>query len=253
MKASQSALWFNYVRRSSRPRLRLICLSGAGAGPSSFISWHAALDDSIEIWPVQLPGREQRIRETPWSSLTEIVSALYDAVIAINADFALPLVLFGHSFGSLVMYELCQRFLSKDSNFVRGLIISAMSAPIPQNCSRPLSKLSDERLLAWVRQIGGTPETLLSNPKFVLWLLRDLRAAQQIREAYQPDCTSVLSCRLSVFGGVDDSEASVGGLHAWSQFTSVQFHCHILPGGHFFLRQESQHFLALLAQELDAV
>jgi surfactin synthase thioesterase subunit len=45
------------------PRVRLLCLPPAGAGASYFFGWGAALPDWVEVLPVELPGRNSRIRE----------------------------------------------------------------------------------------------------------------------------------------------------------------------------------------------
>ena len=45
------------------PRVRLVCIGPAGAGACFFHGWGAALPDWVEVLPVELPGRNTRIRE----------------------------------------------------------------------------------------------------------------------------------------------------------------------------------------------
>ena len=42
-------------RRRGTP---LLCLPPAGAGASAYRAWAEALGNVVDVWPVQLPGRE---------------------------------------------------------------------------------------------------------------------------------------------------------------------------------------------------
>lgn len=243
--------WFNYVVTRPSPRMRMICLSGAGTGPSEFIPWSGGLPDDVEIWPVQLPGRERRLREAPWSDLDDIVSALTSALLATEKGVPLPLVLFGHSFGALVMYDLCRRILRGGGMEVAALVVSGLAAPDRPRRRSAVADLDDAGLLDWIRKLDGTPEELLRSRGFTQWLLQDLRAGYRIRHAYEAS-TEPLPHPLIVFGGSDDFEAGEEDLDAWSRFTSSRFRRHTLPGGHFYLREQRAQFLSELAGELRA-
>ncbi|HEX2514627.1 MAG TPA: thioesterase domain-containing protein, partial [Chloroflexota bacterium] len=50
--------WLLMHRPRREARVRLLCLPYAGGGASAFRHWPDALTSSIEVCPVQLPGRE---------------------------------------------------------------------------------------------------------------------------------------------------------------------------------------------------
>ena len=52
-------------RLTADPELRLFCLPCAGGGASAFRAWRDGLPASIDLCPVQLPGRENRLNEHP--------------------------------------------------------------------------------------------------------------------------------------------------------------------------------------------
>jgi pimeloyl-ACP methyl ester carboxylesterase len=89
---------------SPRARLRLFCVPHAGGGASLFRHWQSGLPEDLEVCGIQLPGRENRSRETPLSDLASIVRGLGQALhpIALSG----PFVLFGHSMGALIAFEL---------------------------------------------------------------------------------------------------------------------------------------------------
>lgn len=79
--------------------VRLFCLPHAGGSASLFRTWQAELGQDIEVCPVQLPGRENRLREPPLRALPDVIAPLVD-VLAKHTDK--PYALFGHSMGALL-------------------------------------------------------------------------------------------------------------------------------------------------------
>ncbi|MET8797149.1 alpha/beta fold hydrolase [Nocardia sp. NPDC004568] len=250
-QVSAAGFWFNYVVRRPAPRYRLFCLSGAGTGPSEFVAWRTALPDHAELWPIQLPGRERRLREEPLADAATLVSELLAAIEEVDRDTPLPIVLFGHSFGALVVFELARRLVGRDPERLLGVVVSGLAAPDRPARRASVADLDDDELLAWIRRLGGTPQELLEDERFARWLLRDLRASFRIRENYHADTETLLPCPVVAFGGTDDFEANALDLDAWSKFTSAWFRRHTLPGGHFFARESRERFLELLAGEVD--
>ncbi len=52
--------WIFNAKQYTDARLRLFCFPNAGGGASAYIPWIGALAPTIEVHPVQLPGRENR-------------------------------------------------------------------------------------------------------------------------------------------------------------------------------------------------
>lgn len=50
-------------RDAPPPRVCVACIGPAGAGACFFHGWGAALPDWLEVLPVELPGRNTRLRE----------------------------------------------------------------------------------------------------------------------------------------------------------------------------------------------
>ncbi len=62
-------LWFQPQPQKTLARVRLFCFPYAGGGVSIFRAMLAQAPTEIEICPIYLPGREQRLTETPFSSV----------------------------------------------------------------------------------------------------------------------------------------------------------------------------------------
>ena len=55
--------FIRYEKGITEDGYKLICLPYAGGGASTFVKWQAAFGSRLEVLPVQLPGRENRVAE----------------------------------------------------------------------------------------------------------------------------------------------------------------------------------------------
>ncbi|NUT52800.1 MAG: thioesterase, partial [Saccharothrix sp.] len=112
--------WLPYPAASDAA-VRLFCLPHAGAGASAFRRWRDVFPPGVDVQPVQLPGREDRIGEPPATDAHALVEELASA-LAGAADR--PFVLFGHSMGALLAAELARRLPPT------LLVLSGRAAPV---------------------------------------------------------------------------------------------------------------------------
>lgn len=76
--------------KSEKPTLiRLICFHHAGGGASAFRGWREYLPSGVDVCPVQLPGREDRLREKPYRQMVPLVRNLAEELETyLNQPFA---------------------------------------------------------------------------------------------------------------------------------------------------------------------
>src|SRR5215467_12715139 len=73
---TRASRWLDNNLNRRDGRFRLFCFPPAGGGSSFFRGWGDAGLDGIEICPVQLPGRETRLDEPPFTRLRPLVQSL---------------------------------------------------------------------------------------------------------------------------------------------------------------------------------
>jgi surfactin synthase thioesterase subunit len=239
--------WFPRVVHRRWPRVRLLCVGGAGTGPSEFSGWSTELPGAVELWPAQLPGRERRIREAPASCINELADDIAEEMWRCS-DSRLPWALFGHSFGSLVVYEVAKRITGVLP--MCGLIVSSMAVPHQQVHRLPVQGSDDNTLLNWVRGAGGTESSLLDDPRFASWLAEDLRVTLRIRQDYSPTAPAPLPVPILALGGDGDPDALPDDLAQWCAYTSKSFAYQRIGRGHFFLRDSRPDVVAAIAAQL---
>jgi medium-chain acyl-[acyl-carrier-protein] hydrolase len=215
-----------------------------------FRLWPDALPDSVEVCPVQPPGRETRFREAPYARMAPLVTALADAL---RPEFERPYALFGHSMGALVAFELAHEQRRRRARPPEQLIVSGRSAPHLPARLKPLHNLPDDELRAELRRLDGTPAAVLDNDELTRALFPTLRADSAVCETYAPADEPPLDCPILALGGERDPFAPPSDLDAWREHTRGAFHRHVLPGGHFFLQTDRALFLQLLARHLESV
>jgi medium-chain acyl-[acyl-carrier-protein] hydrolase len=223
------------ARGDAATRVRLFCLPYAGGGASMFREWPAALPTAIDVCPVRLPGREDRMAERSHTSLAALIDEVADAV----GPFAdRPFALFGHSMGALVAFELA-RELRRRGAAPRWLFVSGCRAPHRQTSSG-LSGLPDERFVDGLNQkYGGIPDAILNEPELLEFFLPIVRADLSLVDGYRHREEQPLDCPISGFGGAADPNVGHDDLVAWREHTAARFEYEVLPGGHFFVRDSS--------------
>jgi len=100
---SNTTPWGAGVRLDEPARLRLFCFPYAGGGASVFRTWRHAVPAGVTVYPIQLAGRESRLREPPFTHVEPLVRAL---ALSLLPQLDGPFAFFGHSMGALISFEL---------------------------------------------------------------------------------------------------------------------------------------------------
>ena len=134
--------WLILWKPKSGTRLRLFCFPYAGGGASIFGQWSNDMPEGIQICPVQLPGRENRITESPFTRLSLLVDAMVEAF---GPYFDVPFAFFGHSIWAKIAFELVRELRRKKGVQLVHLFVSGSRPPhIPE--PRPLHLLPGIRV-----------------------------------------------------------------------------------------------------------
>ena len=250
MSAAPPAAWIVRPRPRPAARLRLVCFPHAGGSASAYHAWGGALPEEIEVWAVQPPGHETRMREPLPATLDALVEDLARALVpALEGPFAF----FGHSLGALVAFELARALRRKGRPLPGRLLVSGRCAPQLVEQGPAIDTLPDELFLdALSERYGGIPDAVRREPELVALFLPILRADWRLAAGYSYRAESPLPCPIAAFGGRDDVTAPVDAIAAWREQTSAAFSQHMLPGGHFFALGAPPALLGVIAGELGA-
>lgn len=239
--------WISCANRNPYAELRLICFPYAGGSAHVFKGWESYLPAEVEVHAVQLPGRGQRIGETPIDSLDTLTATLADVFDPLMDR---PYALFGHSMGALISYELARTLRRQGAPQPAHLFLSARHAPHLPSKRAPIHHLPDSKFVAELERYRGTPAAVLQNRELMDLFLPALRADFTISERYNYVAEEPLPCPIAAFGGVQDELVSRTSLAAWEEHTRGDFSLRLFPGDHFFLQSAQPLLLRALAQTL---
>ena len=239
--------WLAYRERNPRARLRMFCFPYAGGGASAYRGWAGALPADVEVCPVQLPGRESRLREAPFTRLEPLVTATADALVP---HFDLPFVFFGHSMGGLIAFELTRELRRRGAPEPLHLFASGRRAPQVPDRDEPIHDLPEEQFVERLRELNGTPEEVLQHAELMRLLTPLLRADFSVNETYEFRPGEPLEAGISAFGGLGDAEVTKEDLEAWREHTRGRFRLRMMPGDHFFLHSARELVTDAVARDL---
>lgn len=233
--------------RSVNPQaeLRLVCFPFAGGGSADFRSWRPHCPESIDLCPVILPGREDRITETAYTRMEDLVSDLADNLVPLLSQTRF--VFFGYSMGSWIAYALTQELRRREHPLPEKLFVAARRAPHCIDPLPPLSVLPDGLLIAGIQErYQAIPQLLLDDPAALAVFLPGLRADFRILDSYVCSPDLPLPIPIHAFYGTEDPLTPTQDMEAWQDHTSSEFSLNGLPGGHFFLRNCRQDLIRIV-------
>jgi medium-chain acyl-[acyl-carrier-protein] hydrolase len=240
-------IWVKRLKPRPEAKIRLFCFPYVGGGASLFRTWPDDIPAHVEVCSIQLPGREDRLMDPLFTSLTALVETL---VAVFTAFLDKPFSFFGHSLGALIAFELACELRRQQGLNPGYLFVSGCAAPHIEDPDPPISGLSDVMFIEELRRLNGTPDVVLQNTALMELLLPMLRADFALYETYHYTADMRLSCPISAFGGLDDRQISIDHIAQWSEYSLEQFTIRMFPGDHFFVHSAQRSVLDAIASDL---
>ena len=225
--------WILKTKNSVEADHKLFCIPYAGGGATVFRDWQRHFGNKVSVCPIQLPGRESRMGEPLVNDIHRLADMIYEGIKdELDRDFSV----FGHSMGGMVAYEVTKRIIERSGKKPQVLFMSATSLTRRKK-DIPVSKLEDDALLDYIRDLGGLDEELLSNEKIRQMYMESyfpiIKNDYDLIERYTCEPYK-LDCKVRAFAGRDDAEISNIETEEIEQFTN-DFNIHFFDGGHFFI------------------
>ncbi|MER7169911.1 thioesterase II family protein [Streptomyces mesophilus] len=230
MPTERERLWF---KRFAAPlpagTPRLLCFHYAGGSAGMFRHWPALLG-SVEVIGVQLPGRADRFLEERHARMGPLVEELIEVL---RPSLGQPFACYGSSMGARVAWALAHALRDRQLPGPRALFVAASGGPALDDGSW-LWEDREDGLEGYVREMGGTPPSVLAEASLLAALLPILEADLSVLSTHDFHPEVPLDIPIHAFAAEDDAEAGPDRMRAWRNETTAPFSMDVLSGGHFF-------------------
>jgi medium-chain acyl-[acyl-carrier-protein] hydrolase len=223
---------FINLSKTPKSEVQLICFPFAGSGASLFYPWVNSLSSKFEVWAFQAPGHEELMDQELITDLEQMNKYILQKIIPILKP---PFILFGHSLGAVLAYELTKELQTRNL-IPETLIVSGRQPPHLKSKKASISHLNNEDFINAVFQLNGTPRELLSSHEFLQMAIPILRADFQLAENYQIQIQEKIQCPIKVLGSTLDQWIDAHEITQWSNATENSCEISIFEGDHFHLK-----------------
>jgi surfactin synthase thioesterase subunit len=240
-------LWCRRYRPARNATARLVCLPHAGGSASFFLPVAAALSPGADVVAIQYPGRQDRRTERPIDDMAVLADRIH-AILRRQPE--MPLILFGHSMGAVIGFEVTRRLEAEGHGPMR-LFASGRRAPSTYR-NETIHLRDDAGIISEVRKMSGTASSVLGDEEIMRAALPALRADYRATETYTCPPEITVSCPVTALVGDNDPKTTVDEAKAWAKQTTGPFDLHVFAGGHFFLADHADEIIKILGQRLRA-
>ncbi|WP_417831824.1 thioesterase II family protein [Terasakiella sp.] len=229
---SSTNKWIMEFQAHHATAQKVICLPHAGCGAAAFKTLTGDFFHNRDMVVVQYPGRETRMRDPFVRDMHDLVDDIVQALIPHMTD---PYILFGHSMGSKVAYEVIQRLQVQKERMPDKMVVSCSPAPHRPSGLNNAFQESDDLFLRYLKRLGGVPDELLAIPDLLNMVLPILRADFELLYRYQaPANAEKIKCALSAIGSAQDVSVKVQDVAHWQDLCAEKFDLIPVEGGHFY-------------------
>lgn len=223
------------------PKLKLFCLPNAGGSASMFDSWKKHLPVDVELVKCQYPGREERSNIPFCKTVPELLDNL---IAQIKPHLDSPFIIFGHSFGGLLSFELVRELRRRHLPLPQHLYISCFYAPVV------FSKKNFDAQVKQFIELGMIPQKILDSPPLLDHFLKMLEADIALASTYSFTAEAPIDVPITAYAGTVDPLVKITDIEPWKMETSKAFDLQVFPGDHFFWQSQLKEFLSRFNQQL---
>jgi surfactin synthase thioesterase subunit len=228
--------------------MKLLCFPYAGGSGVKFLPWKKYLN-GIEVIPVDPPGRGRRMAEPLCQTIREMVDDLQMQVENLLGR-AEEYAVYGHSMGTLLIYELLHKLSGKGFRMPVHVFLSGKNPP-DVSCKKPIYHLEDSQFIEKIIDMGGMDADFFDNPMMKKMYLSIFRADFRIVDTYHYEQKKrQLPVDITFFFAPLDPIVCSKQVKRWANHITGSFKIHYFSGGHFFFLGQEEKVSGIIRETL---
>ena len=241
--------WLSDYSPKADARLRLFCFHPAGSEAIIYRQWSPRLPADIEVCPVQLPGRGERLIEQPFHQFPDLIEGLSEALLPmLDKSYAF----YGHSMGVSISFELAHYLQQKYTLKPACLLFGGLHPPHIA-AQTQLMTFQEDFMESRLVGLSKLRQAAIKDNEFFKERKKIFKADIQLYQSYRHTEREPFDCPITAFGGLEDLFTTEQQLTQWRQYTTAEFKLVMLPGKHLFLKDSQDLLLQEISQQLSIV
>ena len=250
MRTITRTKWIQYERQIDNPSMRVFCFPYAGGSALFYARWYKYLDESAEVFPIQLPGRESRIDEQP----LRVMSVAIDAIVEeIEPYLTENMAFVGHSMGSMLVYEVLKALYFKNLPIPKHVFLCGAVPPDLIGESEKIHTLTDMEFCEKLKGYESITPDIMKYPEFYKYFLPVIKADFEMIETYKPDEVWKMPCGVTIFSGTEDPYVPLDYLKEWGRYCEQPPEIITFSGNHFFLKEHVEEICQVITNHMKGV
>ena len=219
----------------------------AGGSSVVFSKWPAYLDKTIELVPIELAGRRNRLLEPLYDDYQEMVD---DIVSMLKSNIDSEYAIFGHSLGGYAAYDVFNTLKANSLPLPQHVFFSGVAVPHLMETEKKYRGMSEEEFIKILKEFGGTPPEFFEYPELLEVFLPVLRSDFGLLETRDhTHNTTPLNIDITVFLGKDEP-LTPKQCDGWKNYSDKIVTICYFEGGHFFLNSELDKMIQIINKNL---
>ncbi|GEL05491.1 thioesterase II family protein [Rummeliibacillus stabekisii] len=217
--------------------LNLLCLPYAGGSENIYFNWKKNIINGVNVIPIELSGRGRLIQQPLYKNIEEAIEDIYrksyDHII--NSPFAL----FGHSMGSIMVYELAKKIIKETKKKPEFLVFSGKNPP-HVGLGTNYHELPNDLMLQKLQELGGIKPEFSKYPELLSLFLPIIRSDFKLVETYKHAPSNPFDRDIYIMHGSEDPITNGSRLKEWDNYTTSNCFYKEIEGDHFFIDTNSK-------------
>ncbi|WP_151753478.1 thioesterase II family protein [Acinetobacter soli] len=214
-------------------KINLFCVPSAGSSASIVSTWDKISAENIKVIALEYPGHGRKIQQ-PLSHDPDFLAHQFSLEILDYGNT--PCVLFGHSVGGSLIWEIEEKLklINPDHNLILK-IVSARPSPHYQSLIHHYSAMSDEQIIQELKLYNNFPYEILNNPSALEFFLRIIKNDFILSDNMmkKPILKSTVPL-MSIYGKDDPYIKNHEIMQSWQDFSEQWLGAYQVHGDHFY-------------------
>lgn len=239
-----------HLNSNNNTKYRIICFTHSGSYASQYSLWEKYLPKDIECVIYERPGSGIRISEEAFTNWQDLVN---DAVVSIKGYLDLPYIIFGHSLGGSIAFEVAK--VLESTPHVRPRLVAIGDREAPNHKPDKIRHhLSDEEFGEMLVKDYGMDKSLVLNKDimefFLPMLKNDFKLADTYFDVFGHRSDRIMA-NIAVFRPEKTNDTLESHLD-WSKYTQDKLELIDVSGGHFFVFDHAEEFIKKLTRQFNS-